>query len=65
MVDAISRASPRQLPVHIFNLDDVCPTYKEVQNSFLKLKDLCMPSKLFFVITIQYLFLLSLNYLQF
>ncbi|KAF8795152.1 Myotubularin-related protein 10-A like protein [Argiope bruennichi] len=44
MIDAISRASPRQLPVRNFNLDDVCPTYKDVQNSFLKLKSLCMPS---------------------
>ncbi|GIY76516.1 hypothetical protein CEXT_362591 [Caerostris extrusa] len=43
MVDAISRASPRQLPVQIYNLDEVCPSYKDVQNSFLKLRDLCMP----------------------
>ncbi|GFQ78454.1 myotubularin-related protein 10-A [Trichonephila clavata] len=44
MVDAISRASPRQLPVHIFDLDQLCPSVKDVQNSFLKLRDLCMPS---------------------
>lgn len=45
MVDAISRATPRQVPVLSFNLDDVCPSYKDVQSSFLKLKELCMPSK--------------------
>lgn len=45
MVDAISRASPRQLPVHIFDIDESCPSYKEVQISFTKLKDLCMSSK--------------------
>lgn len=44
MVDAISRASPRQLPVRIFDLDHLCPSVKDVQNSFLKLRDLCMPS---------------------
>ncbi|XP_054707897.1 myotubularin-related protein 10-B-like [Uloborus diversus] len=44
MIDAISRASPRQLPVQIFNLDESCSSYKEIQSSFLKLKDLCMPS---------------------
>lgn len=59
MVDAISRASPRQLPVHIFNLDEVCPTYKEVQNSFLKFKDLCMTSKQFLA-----LYLLSILIVQ-
>ncbi|KFM56684.1 Myotubularin-related protein 10, partial [Stegodyphus mimosarum] len=41
MIDAISRASPRQLPVRIFNLDETCPSYKDVQSSFLKLKDIC------------------------
>ncbi|GFT43789.1 myotubularin-related protein 10-A [Nephila pilipes] len=44
MVDAISRASPRQLPVRIFDLDELCPSVKDVQNSFLKLRDLCMLS---------------------
>ncbi|XP_015914992.1 myotubularin-related protein 10-A [Parasteatoda tepidariorum] len=44
MVDAISRASPRQVPVRIFNLEESGPSYKDVQNSFLKLKELCMPT---------------------
>ncbi|KAG8185558.1 hypothetical protein JTE90_017563 [Oedothorax gibbosus] len=44
MVDAISRASPRQVPVRTFDLDDICPSYKDVQSSFLKLKEMCMPT---------------------
>lgn len=44
MIEAISSAHPHQYPARVIDVESSCPTIREIQNSYLKLREMCMPA---------------------
>ena len=45
MLKGIELAHPRKRAPYVVDLQKTCPSVSDIQNSFDKLKDLCMPGK--------------------
>ncbi|XP_067131260.1 myotubularin-related protein 10-B [Centruroides vittatus] len=44
MIEAVSSAHPHQYPARVIDVESNCPFVREIQNSYLKLREICMPS---------------------